>query len=256
MRLLAMIYSVICYVLAVTSLMALILFIEGLVVPVTINEASVVSPQLPVLPAILANVVLVVFWGLQHSVMADPRFKSWWTRFVHPAIERSTFILVTAFSTTGLMLFWSPIPITIWDTSGTPWALVLCAGYFFGWTITFIATFLINHFHLFGLEQAYRFMNETQSKKATFVTPLLYRIVRHPMMTGILISLWCVPHMTVGRLVFNLAMTAYILIGTRHEEETLLDELGEDYEAYRRTTPMLLPRFKGRKPRFPVAAGQ
>ncbi len=255
MRLFAMAYSLTCYALAVTLLVALILFIEGLILPVTIDQASPLSPQLPVLQAILANVALIAFWGLQHSVMADTRFKAWWTQFVHPAIERSTFILFTTLSTTALMLFWSPIPITLWDTSGTPLALVLCAGYFFGWAVLLFATFLINHFHLFGLEQAYRFLSQTPSKKATFVTPLLYRIVRHPMMTGILVSLWCVPHMTVGRLVFNLAMTAYILIGTRHEEDTLVAELGEEYEAYRRSTPMLLPRFKARKPRGSMVTG-
>ncbi|WP_338547769.1 methyltransferase family protein [Roseovarius phycicola] len=255
MRLLAMAYSLICYFFAVTVLVALILFIEGLFLPVTINQPSPLSPQLPLVPAVVANVILVALWGLQHSVMADARFKAWWTQFVHPAVERSTFLLVTTVSTAGLMALWSPIPITIWDTSGTPLALVLCAGYFFGWAVLLFATFLINHFHLFGLEQAYRFLSESQSKKATFVTPFLYRIVRHPMMTGILISLWCVPHMTVGRLVFNLAMTAYILVGTRHEEDTLVAELGEEYEAYRRSTPMLLPRFKARKPKGPVAVG-
>ncbi|MEO1139126.1 MAG: isoprenylcysteine carboxylmethyltransferase family protein [Pseudomonadota bacterium] len=249
MRYLALFYSLTCYLLGVLALVTLILFIEGLGLPVTMNDASFLSPEFEVFPAIAANVALILLWGLQHSVMADPRFKTWWTRYVPRVIERSTFVLCTAISTGLLMLFWSPIPITLWDTSGTPLALILCAGYFLGWAVTLFATFLINHFHLFGLEQAYRYMRGTKSKAAAFVTPLLYRVVRHPMMTGVLISLWCAPHMTVGRLVFNITMTAYILVGTRHEEETLVAELGEAYLAYRKTTPMLLPRFRPKPPR-------
>ena len=248
MRTLAMIYSVVCYFLGVTALVSLILFIGDMVLPVTINKPSFFSPELPLLPAILVNTGLILLWSAQHSVMADPKFKAWWTQFVHPAIERSTFVLSVAIATTLLIVLWSPIPIVIWDIGQSSLGSVLIAAYLFGWSLTLFASFLINHFQLFGLEQAYRFLTETPSKKAIFVTPLLYRLVRHPMMTGILISLWCVPTLTVGRLLFNIVMTAYIIIGTRHEEETLVADLGEEYEEYRKSTPMLLPNLpKGSK---------
>lgn len=243
-----MAYSLICYFVGVSALIALILFIGDLLLPVIINSASPVSPELPVFGALIANTVLIMLWGLQHSIMADTRFKAIWTRFVPPAIERSTFLLFVALATVILVALWSPIPIILWDVSDSVLGTVLLAGFFFGWGIVLFASFLINHFQLFGLEQAYRLLTQTQSKKAIFVTPFLYRLVRHPMMTGVLISLWCAPTMSVGRLLFNAVMTTYIVLGTRHEEETLIADLGEEYEAYRETTPMLVPKFAGNRP--------
>lgn len=248
MRHLVMAYSVACYAAAVGALVFLIEFISECFSPITVNAASPVSPELPVGPAIVANTILILLWGAQHSVMADPRFKAWWRPLVPQMIERSTYLLCVAASTLMLIFFWSPIPIMLWDVMDTPLGTALLVGYYFGWVIVLFATFLINHFHLFGLEQAYRHWSGTSSAASVFVTPVLYRVVRHPMMMGVLISLWCAPSMSVGRLLFNVVMTAYILVGTRHEEETLVSELGDVYETYRKTTPMLLPRFAPRKP--------
>lgn len=247
MRILAMAYSLVCYFAGVAALVLLILFIGDLLIPVTINQPSPMSPNLPIFAAIVANTVLIILWGLQHSIMADTRFKSWWTRMVPPAIERSTFLLFVAIATCLLIALWSPIPIMLWDVTGTVFGTALLAGYILGWALVLFSSFLINHFQLFGLEQAYRLLTHTQSKKAIFVTPLLYRIVRHPMMTGVLISLWCAPSMSVGRLMLNIVMTVYILAGTKHEEETLVADLGEEYENYRETTPMLLPNVTSKK---------
>ncbi|MDJ0613165.1 MAG: isoprenylcysteine carboxylmethyltransferase family protein [Rhizobiaceae bacterium] len=241
MRISFMAYSIACYFIGVSALVALILFIGDIYLPVTVNKASTLAPDLSPETALFWNIILIVLWGLQHSIMADAKFKSWWTQFVPPAIERSTFVLFVGLATSGLILFWVPIPTMIWDVSGTSFGLVLLIAYFSGWAITLFASFLINHFQLFGLEQAFRLQTQTQSKRAIFVTPFLYRIVRHPMMTGILISLWCAPTMTFGRLLFNIVMTTYILAGTRHEEEGLIAELGQEYEDYQETTPMLVP---------------
>ena len=243
MRALAMVYSIVCYFFGVTALMALILFIGDIILPVTINKPSPIAPGFQPPQAIIWNISLILIWGLQHSIMADPRFKRWWTRFVHPAVERSTFVLGTAVATAFLIAFWAPVDLILWDVGNTSFGVILTVIYLMGWLITLFASFMINHFQLFGLEQAYRYLTETQSKKAIFVTPLLYRIVRHPMMTGILISLWCVPTMTVGRLTLNIVMTVYIILGTRHEEETLVADLGDEYEEYRKSTPMLVPNL-------------
>ncbi len=243
MKIFTVLYSLTSYMIGVIALTGLILFIADLFIPVTVNTASPISPVFTGLTAIIWNVMLIALWGLQHSVMADPFFKEKWTKIVHPAIERSTYLLAVAITTVLLIALWSPIPVVLWDFSASSAGTILLGGYFFGWTVVLFSTFLINHFHLFGLEQAYRLITETQSKEITFVTPLLYRIVRHPMMTGILIALWCAPTMTVGRLLFNVVMTAYIIIGTRHEEKTLIRDLGEKYVRYRNRTPMLIPRF-------------
>lgn len=240
-RLLAMIYSVACYAVGVTALVGLILFTADLFLPVTVNVASPFAPELPPVLAVMWNVLLVALWGLQHTGMASSKFKAWWTRYMPAPIERSTYLVFVAAMTAVLVLFWAPLPGVIYDLSGTTIGAVLLGSYFLGWTITLIATFLINHFHLFGLEQAYRLVSRTQSKQETFTTPFFYKLVRHPMMTGILISLWSAPEMTVGRLVLNLAMTGYILVGVYFEERTLVKDLGAEYEAYRQTTPALIP---------------
>lgn len=247
MRILFMAYSLVSYFTGVSALVLLILFLGDLLIPVTINQASIISPKLSIYWAIIANTALIILWGLQHSIMADIRFKRWWTKFVHSAIERSTYLVFVAIATCILMVLWSPIPFMLWDVTSTTLGSVLLVGYLFGWALTLFASFLINHFQVFGLEQAYHALSQTQSKKAIFVTPFLYRIVRHPMMTGVLISLWCAPSMSIGRLLINIVMTIYIIIGTRHEEETLVEDLGEEYEEYRKSTPMLIPDVTGKK---------
>ncbi|MEP3051799.1 MAG: isoprenylcysteine carboxylmethyltransferase family protein [Erythrobacter sp.] len=241
MKLFAIPYSILCYLIGVASLVAMILFVGGLFLPWTINTGSPVSLGLTGGMALIGNVALVTIWSLQHSIMADPAFKRVWTRIVPPAVERSTYMLVVGGLTFALLALWSPMPDVIWDVSGTWVATALIAGYLAGWTITFISTFLINHFHLFGLQQAWEQHKQVATKDQSFVTPFFYKFVRHPMMTGVLIALWCAPTLTVGRLVFNIAMTIYVIVGIMHEESTLIEELGEEYEEYRKTTPMVVP---------------
>lgn len=248
MKFLAMAYSLICYLIGFSALVYLILFIGDIVVPGlvpwTINIASPIAPNFEFVTALGWNIILIMIWGLQHSIMANPHFKAVWTKVVPASVERSTYLVFVAAFTAALVALWVPLKSEIWNFGGSAIGTLLLIGFFVGWTITFISTFLINHFHLFGLSQAYRLISQTPSKKESFVTPLFYKVVRHPMMTGVLIALWCTPVLTSGRLVFNLVMTLYILIGTKHEERALVADLGEEYEAYRGTTPMLVPGFK------------
>ena len=240
-RALGMIYSLVCYAIGVAALVALILFIGDLFLPYTVNKASPLAPQLAGWTALAFNSGLIGLWGLQHTGMASTGFKTWWTRYMPAPIERSTYLVATAIVTAGLILFWAPVEHTFYDTTGTVLYWVLTGLFFFGWSLTLFATFLINHFHLFGLQQAWNMISKTQSKTETFRTPLLYKLVRHPMMTGMIISLWAAPVMTMNRLVLNLAFTAYILVGIYYEEKTLVKDLGQQYRDYRKTTPALVP---------------
>lgn len=241
MKIFAIIYSVLCYLVGVAALIGLILFIGDLIIPWTVNKGSPIAPAFTGAVAVIWNLVLVFIWGMQHSIMADPGFKEKWTKIVPPVIERSTYLLVVALMTGLLIALWAPLPSVLWDFSGSLVGTILLVGFFLGWVITFISTFLINHFHLFGLQQAIKSIEKMQSKTDSFVTPLFYKFVRHPMMTGVLIAVWCAPTLTVGRLCINIAFTAYIILGTQHEEKTLIADLGEQYEEYRKKTPMLIP---------------
>ena len=242
-----MFYSLTCYLVGVLTLCYLIFFIADMLVPVTINHGSGYAPELSGTSALIWNVCVVAIWGAQHSIMARPAFKKIWSCIVPVSMERSTYLLFVSITTVFLVGYWIPMPSVFWDLSGTAISGVLTVLYFFGWVVVLIATFLINHFHLFGLQQAYQYLQQQQSKQATFKTPLLYKLVRHPMMSGVLIALWAVPVMTHGRLSFNLLMTVYIFIGLYFEERNLADELGESYHHYQKTTPAVIPRLRARK---------
>lgn len=243
MRILGMLYSVVSYLFGFASLAALILFVGGVGLPWSIDSGTPLSLGMTGFGAVIANLNLVLIWGLQHSLMADAGFKRIWTRVIPPSLERSTYVFAVGVSTFSLIALWSPMPALIWDTSATWLGAILLAGYFMGWATTLFSTFLINHFELFGLSQAWRQLQSVASKDESFVTPLLYKLVRHPMMSGVLIALWCAPTLSEGRLLLNLAMTIYVLIGLRHEEATLIEELGDEYREYQQTTPMLIPRM-------------
>ncbi|MFT5775184.1 methyltransferase family protein [Hyphomonas sp.] len=240
-RFITMLYSLICYAIGVAALVGLILFVADVFLPVTLNTASAFAPHLTGPVAIVWNVALIALWGAQHTFVASPGFKAWWTQYMPAAIERSTYLVFVAIMTAGLVLLWVPLPGALWDVSGTMPGNIILGVYFLGWVVVLVSTFLINHFHLFGLQQAWQQVDHTQSKDITFRTPLFYKLVRHPMMTGVLISLWAIPELTISRLVFTLAMTVYVLVGVYFEEKTLVADLGEEYDAYRRTTPGLIP---------------
>ena len=243
LRTLVMFYSLACYLIGVIALVYLILFIADLWVPVSINRGAGLAHDAGIVAALLWNVGVVLVWGLQHTIMARPAFKRVWTKVVPVPIERSTYLVCVAIATALLVLYWIPMPAVLWDTSGTVLYPLLLGVYFLGWCLVLFSTFLINHFHLFGLQQAFSFMHRQQSKQETFRTPLLYKLVRHPMMSGVLIALWAIPVLTVGRLVFNVLMTTYVFVGLYFEERTLTAELGEEYERYLQTTPSVIPRI-------------
>ncbi|WP_245860013.1 methyltransferase family protein [Spirosoma aerolatum] len=76
----------------------------------------------------------------------------------------------------------------------------------------------------------------------------LLRYVRHPLYTGILLSLlgiW-LTQPTWSHILLVLAAAIYIRIGIYFEEQKLVSTFGESYKAYRQRVPMLLPRFFSR----------
>ena len=116
----------------------------------------------------------------------------------------------------------------------------LCAG---GFLLVVVATFLIDHFDLFGLRQVWLAFRGKPYTPLAFRTPGPYRLVRHPLYVGWFFAFWMTPVMTFAHLLFAIATTAYILIAIQFEERDLVREFGGTYEDYRRRVPMLVPRI-------------
>ncbi|VBA36059.1 hypothetical protein LAUMK191_01251 [Mycobacterium attenuatum] len=226
------------YLLFVVAFLYAIGFVGNFVVPRTVDRGITAS----IGEAVAVNVVLLVAFAVQHSVMARPAFKRWWTRFVPQPIERSTYVLLS--SAVLLLLYWQwrTMPAVIWDVGQPAARLVVWAVFWLGWAIVFASTFMINHFDLVGLRQVYLAWRAKPYTEVGFHTHLLYRLVRHPIMLGFIIAFWATPTMTAGHLLFSIATTGYILIALRLEESDLTATLGDRYRNYRRAVPMLVPR--------------
>ncbi len=241
------VYSLGAYAGFLAAFLYLVFFVGDLWVPKSIDA----GPASDVVVALVVDLLLISLFGLQHSVMARPAFKHWVTRFLPRAMERSTFVLMATIVLVLLMWQWRPLPLTLWAGDGTL-AMALWAVFGLGWGVVLLSTFLINHFDLFGLRQAWLHLVQQPLTPLPFRTTLLYRIVRHPIMLGFLLAFWFTPHMTVGHLLFAVAMTIYILIGVHYEERDLVHTLGTDYVDYRRHTPAFIPGLPGAREDLPV----
>ncbi|MGD1281477.1 methanethiol S-methyltransferase [Mycobacterium seoulense] len=230
-------YGAAAYLLFLAAFLYLIGFVGNLAVPRSVDRGLAA----PVGEAVLVNTVLVAVFGVQHSVMARPAFKRWWARFIPSPIERSTYVLLSSAVLALLYWQWRTMPTVIWDVRLPAARAVLWALFCLGWAIALLATFLINHFDLFGLRQVYLAARQKPYTSIEFRVRLLYRVVRHPLMLGMVIAFWAAPVMTAGHLLFSSGMTLYILIATQLEERDLVASLGHQYRDYRREVSMLLP---------------
>ncbi len=236
--LLSVAYGVLAYVLFLGSFLYAIGFVSNVVVPKSIDTGEAA----PVALALAVNVLLLAVFAVQHSVMARPAFKRWWTGFVPPVVERSTFVVAASLALLLLYWQWTPMPGVIWSVQSSAAAIALNSLGALGWLIALVSTFLINHFELFGLRQVFARLLGRAIPQPVFRTPGLYRYVRHPLYLGMIIAFWATPTMTAGHLLFALATTGYVLIGVFFEERDLIEQFGERYRRYRDDVGMLLPR--------------
>ncbi|HMP79290.1 MAG TPA: isoprenylcysteine carboxylmethyltransferase family protein [Pirellulaceae bacterium] len=212
-------------------------FVCGLPVPKTMNGPT----TYPMREALPVNVALVLLFGLQHSVMARPGFKRWWTQFVPASVERNVYVLATNVALILLFWLWRPVDMFVWNWEHPALQILGWSVGIAGWLTVLVTTFLINHFDLFGLRQAWTHFRGREYKPLRFVTPGPYRWVRHPLYVGWLMAFWGTPVMSAMHLVFAVGMTIYILIAIQFEERDLVQYHGEDYAIYRRQVPMLIP---------------
>ncbi len=242
-RVVSMAYAVFCYAAGMAVLAYTAAWLGGFVVPNQLDAPAVGSLAV----ALLVNVGLVLVFGVQHSVMARPAFKNWWTRWIPPHCERSTYVLASSIALFVLMWFWQPIGIDIWRLEGSA-MIAAYVMYGVGWFVLVTSTFFLNHFDLFGLRQAWLNLRGKAYTHIPFNTPGYYRFVRHPIYVGWLVLIWATPTMTVSHLVFALATTAYILSAIPLEEKDL-ETLLPEYKNYKKTTPALVPGTSGKAPR-------
>jgi methanethiol S-methyltransferase len=230
-------YGAVSYVAFLVAFLYAIGFVGNLVVPRTVDAGV----SAPIAEAVVVNLLLLGLFAVQHSVMARPAFKRWWTRFVPPSIERSTFVLLASSVLFLLYWQWRTMPAVVWEVTSPVGRIALYALFWLGWAIVLAATFMINHFDLFGLRQVYLAWRGKPYTDLGFRTFLLYRLVRHPLMLGFIIAFWATPTMTAGHLLYAIATTGYILIALQLEEHDLVAALGDRYREYRRRVPMLIP---------------
>lgn len=236
----SVLYGTAAYGFFFATFLYLIFFVGNVFVPKTIDSGT---PG-PLAEALVVNTLLLGVFAVQHSLMARRGFKRWWTRVVPHAVERSTFVLATSLALSLLFWQWRPIPDTVWAVRDPSGAWLLQAVFWLGFGIVLLATFLINHFELFGLRQVFLRLLGRELPKPEFRAPLLYRYVRHPIYLGFLLGFWATPAMSAGHLLFAVATSCYVLVGIWFEERDLIEQFGARYLAYRAQVGMLLPRVR------------
>lgn len=237
-RSLVLLFGVISYGIFFVTFLYQIGFLAGMIVPKAMNDGAEVS-----LPrAVVINLVLLSLFAIQHTIMARLAFKRWWTKIVPEPIERSVFVLLTSLLLLLMNWQWSPLPEGyIWQVQGSGGRTALYAVSLAGWGLVLYATFLINHFDLFGLRQVWLYFKGQDYTEVEFKETVLYSWVRHPIMLGFIIAFWATPNMTHSHMLFAAVTTAYILVGIQVEERTLLALHGENYQRYRERVSMIIP---------------
>ena len=236
-RIAAFVYGVFCYLAFLATFLYAVGFLGNFGVPKSIDSAG----QSPYGEALLVNAALLGLFAVQHSVMARKQFKQWWTQYVPKPVERSTYVLFSSLALILLFWQWRPIPGILWHIEGPEMAATITAISFGGWLTALSSSFLINHFELFGLHQVAINLAGRTMPAPHFKTPLLYKVVRHPIYLGFIVAFWAAPVMTVGHLLFAAVTTAYIFVGIFLEERDLIRLFGEEYKRYRAQVGMLIP---------------
>ena len=239
-----LLFAIVAYAIFFATFLYLIVFVGDFsFARITVDE----GPPGPVAAAAAIDIALIALFGIQHSVMARQGFKKWWTRVIPKPAERSVYVLMASAVLIVLMTLWRPIPSAIWDIANPLAANAIWGLFWIGWGMVLLSTFLINHFELFGLQQAWLNMQGREAEPPKFHQPLLYKWVRHPLYLGFFLAFWATPEMTAGHLLLAVGVSVYMLIAIRYEERDLVGLFGKDYEDYRAEVGMLAPRFRRRR---------
>ena len=234
-----MAYALVAYAMFFGTILYAIGWVGNWLVPRSIDT----GPTGSVAAALVVNSALLMLFVVQHTVMARPAFKRWWVRYVPAPIERSTFVIAASVCLMLTFWLWRPLPGVVWEVTNPVAWWVWTALSLAGWATVFASSFMVSHWDLFGLRQAWLRWRGEKYRPVGFRLVGLYKVVRHPLMVGFLIAFWSAPVMTVGHLFFAVMTTGYIFFGTWMEERDLVAVHGEDYLAYRRKVGGVVPRM-------------
>ena len=236
-RSLVLFYGLLAYAAFLATFSYAMGFVGNFLVPKSIDS----PPATAFFTALLINAGLLALFAVQHSMMARPFFKRWITRYIPEAAERSTYTLAASLALAMLFWFWQPMGGVVWQVDNGIGRMMFYTGCAFGWGLVLVATFLINHFDLFGLRQVWLYFRNRPYMSLRFNTPGIYKLVRHPLYLGFILAFWCTPTMTAAHLFFAVMTAGYILIAIQLEERDL-QSAHPEYADYKRRTPMLVPR--------------
>ena len=239
-RILVLMYGVISYFLFFGTFLYAFGFVGNLFVPKSIDG----EPATPLFQAILVNASLLLLFALQHSIMARPAFKKWWTQFIPEPAERSTYVLLSSLCLLLMVWQWQPMGGFIWRVEDPVGKAILTGAFISGWLIVLVSTFMINHFDLFGLRQVWFYFLGKKYEPLRFRVPFFYKYVRHPLYLGWLIAFWATPVMSAAHFLFAVLTTGYILTAIKFEEKDLLTHFGNKYREYKAKVPMIIPLGK------------
>ncbi|HET9810542.1 MAG TPA: isoprenylcysteine carboxylmethyltransferase family protein [Sphingomicrobium sp.] len=246
-RAFSLVFAILCYAIFFATFLYLIVFVGdlalGSLAPKTVDDPP---GTLSVAAAVITDIALIALFGVQHSVMARQGFKRAWMKIVPPPVERSLYVLLASLVLLIMFRFWQPIDAVVWSVRNPIVHDLLFGLFWIGWLTVLVSTFLINHFELFGLQQAWFHVRGRAAEPPRFQTPLFYKWVRHPLYLGFFLAFWATPEMTAGHLLLAAGMSVYMVIAIRYEERDLVAFHGRDYLDYRGRVGMLMPRFRSR----------
>lgn len=190
--------------------------------------------------ALLWDGLLSLLFFAQHSGMIRRSFRAGLTRLVPPHYIEAVFSLVSSLLLIAVVLFWQSSTAVIVELEGVArWAargvfLLGMAGLVWG-------VIALKSLDPFGAKAIKNHLEQRQPRPQQFQAKGPYLWVRHPLYFFLILLIWSCPDLTADRLLFNILWTAWIWLGSLWEERDLVADFGEEYRAYQKQVPMLLP---------------